>query len=93
MSASGGQEVGECLDKIYFSIKDNGIKCGTCAKIDKGAIEISKTTYTSILYILSSDPKKIFSYDVPNEVINELKLIAQIYTTEKLEKEYKVKNL
>lgn len=76
------------LDDIYFSIKDNGIKCETCKRLDKGAIKISYTTYTSIVYILSSDAKKIFSFDVPKEVITELDLVAKIYMTEKLEKEY-----
>ena len=46
--------------------------------------------YTTILYILSADPKKIFSFDIPSEVINELKVVTKLYVTEKLEKEYKV---
>ena len=75
-------------DDIYFSIKDNGIKCATCKTQDKGAIKISYTTYTSLVYILSSEPKKIFSFDIPQESIDELNLVAKIYTFEKLEKEY-----
>lgn len=78
------------MKQIYFSIKDNGIKCDKCKKQDKGAIEILDTTYTSLVYILSSDPKKIFSFDIPEEAVKELSLIAGLYTTEKLEKEYKV---
>ena len=78
------------MQEIYFSIKDNGIKCDICKKQDKGAILLSETAYTSMVYILSSDPKKIFSFDVPEEVIRELDLIVGIYTTEKLEKEYKL---
>ena len=78
------------IKDIYFSIKDSGIKCEDCKKLDKGAIAISYTTYTSLVYILSSDPKKIFSFDVPEEVTTELDLIAKIYITDKLEKEYKV---
>lgn len=78
----------EEMKKMYFSIKDNGIKCEACSKQDKGAIEISEIAYTSILYILSAMPKKIFSFEIPNEAINELKLISKIYVTEKLEKEY-----
>lgn len=84
-----GKKVAE-LENIYFSIKDNGIKCEACKRVDKGAIKILPTTYTSLVYILSSDAKKIFSFDVPKEVIKELSLIATIYTTEKLEKEYKL---
>ena len=58
----------------YFSIKDNGIKCTACARQDKGAIKISKIAYTAILYILSSEPKKIFSFEIPEDAINELAL-------------------
>ena len=32
----------EEMDIKYFSIKDDGIKCGACGKIDKSAIEISE---------------------------------------------------
>lgn len=78
------------INDIYFSIKDNGIKCDICKKQDKGAINLLQTTYASLVYILSSDPKKIFSFEVPDEVIKELNLLATIYTNEKLEKEYKL---
>lgn len=78
------------IKEIHFSIKDNGIKCEACSRQDKGAIKISEIVYTTILYILSSDPKKIFSFEIPEDSINELKLITKIYVTEKLEKEYKV---
>lgn len=78
------------IQETYFSIRDNGIKCASCAKKDKGAIKISKVAYTSLLYILSSEPKKIFSFEIPEEAIKELSLIAKLYTNEKLEKEYKV---
>ena len=78
------------MKDIYFSIKDNGIKCDACIRQDKGAITLSYTAYTSLVYILSSDAKKIFSFDVPEDVIKEISLLAQIYTNEKLEKEYKL---
>lgn len=78
------------MNQIYFSIKDSGIKCESCKKQDKGAIELSYTAYTSLVYILASDAKKIFSFDVPDDVKKEISLLAQIYTNEKLEKEYKI---
>lgn len=78
------------IKEIHFSIKDNGIKCEACSKQDKGAIKISEVAYTTILYILSADPKKLFSFEIPEDAIQELKLISKIYVTEKLEKEYKV---
>lgn len=78
------------MDKFYFSIRDDGIKCSACARSDKGAIELSKTSFSALIYILSCDAKKLFSFEVPNESIEELRILAQIYLSEKLEKEYKV---
>ncbi len=78
------------IKELYFSIKDNGIKCEACKKNDKGALSISTVTYTSLVYILSSEPKKIYSFDIPDESVNELNLLVDLYTTEKLEKEYKI---
>lgn len=84
------KNVADIKDGKFFSIKDNGVKCEVCSRLDKGAIKISEITYTSLLYILSSDAKKIFSFEIPDKDLEELKLLAQVYTNEKLEKEYKV---
>ena len=89
-------EIGECknckqkenLNK--FSIKDNGFKCNECSKLDKGAIDMSETTKDAIRYAIIADPKKIYSFEIPKEAIEELKIISKIYLTEKLEKEYKI---
>lgn len=80
----------EELNIKYFSIKDDGIKCGACGKIDKSAIEISEGTLTAIRYIIKAPAKKIFSFNVSEECIKELKLVSKIYLNEKTEKEYKI---
>lgn len=87
---SGAQRAPQEINEKYFSIKDNGLKCEVCARLDKGAIKMSEVTYTSLIYILSADAKKIFSFEIPANDLEELNLISQIYTNEKLEKEYKV---
>lgn len=73
-----------------FSIKDNGFKCEFCGKPDKGALSMSDTTKDAIRYIILSEAKKIYSFQVPKQSIDELKIISKIYLTEKLEKEYKI---
>lgn len=79
------------IDNItHFSLKDSGIKCETCARLDKGAIQISKTTLKALRYIILSDPKKIFSFDLSDENKKELELIAKLYLEQCLEfTEYK----
>ena len=86
------RECKSCKEKenlTKFSIKDNGFKCTACGKQDKGAIEMNETTKDAIRYIILSDAKKIYSFQIPNESIEELKIISKLYLTEKLEKEYK----
>lgn len=77
----------------YFSLKHNGFECSTCGKQDKSAIHMQEATKIAIQYILLSPPQKLFSFEVSNEVIKELDMIAKLYTNEKLEKEYKIQKL
>jgi len=73
----------------YFSIKDNGFKCGLCGKNDKGAVEVNDSTVKALKYIVMCPAKKLFSFNVSGEALNELILISRILLNEKLEKEYK----
>lgn len=77
----------------HFSIRDNGFKCEACSKVDKGAIRLSDSTKTAIQYIVLADPKKIFSFQISEENLQELNLVSNLYFNEKLEKEYKVESL
>lgn len=72
----------------YFSIKDNGLKCEECGKSDKSAIKVSDSTAISFKYIVLAPAKKLFSFELKNDSLKELKLISKIYLNEKLEKEY-----
>ena len=90
------EECKTCKEKenlTKFSIRDNGFKCTACGKQDKGAIDMSETTKDAIRYIILSDAKKIYSFQVPKESIEELKIISKLYLTEKLEKEYKIEEI
>ncbi len=87
---SCGSPITEEMNEFYFSIKDDGVKCEVCSRLDKGTIKLSKASFMALIYILTSESKKLFSFDVSDDSVNELKLLAQIYLSEKLEKEYKV---
>ena len=73
----------------YFSIKDNGCKCSSCARQDTSSLELSDATRNALIYILKANPKKIFSFELSENCRKELELISNIYLNEKLEKEYK----
>ena len=72
----------------YFSLKDNGFKCEACGKQDKGAIKLSDTTIKAIRYIIRSDAKKIYSFDLSDENKTQLKMVAKLYLNKCLDKEF-----
>lgn len=75
---------GETEKISCFSIKDNGFKCCNCQKQDTSSIKLAPTTVDSIRYIVLSSAKKLFSFNIKEEYINELGLVAKIYLGEKL---------
>ncbi len=77
----------------YFSIRDNGIKCEPCSRQDKSSIYMSKSTINAIKYTINAPAKKVFSFDLKNEALEEFKLITKIYFNEKMEKEYKIEEI
>jgi len=86
-------ECANCKNKegiSFFSIKDDGFKCMECGKQDKSVVQISETTKDAIRYIILAEPKKVFSFNLPEESEKELEIISKIYLTEKIEKEYKL---
>lgn len=77
----------------YFSIKDNGLKCKICGKQDTSTIEISESTLNAIKYTVTAPPKKLYSFNLKDEALEEFKLVSKLYFNEKLEKEYKLEDL
>ena len=78
---------------VYFSIKDNGVKCKICGKQDTSSLKISKSTLNAIKYTVISPPKRLFSFELKDEALEEFKLITKLYFDEKLEKKYRVEDL
>ena len=62
----------------YFSLKDNGLKCKICGKQDKSAISITKSTLNAIKYTITAPPKKLFSFEIKDESLEEFKIIAKL---------------
>lgn len=76
-----------------FSIRDNGFKCESCGRQDKSTISMSESTKNAIIYTVTAPPKKIFSFTIREESLEEFKLITKLYFNDKLEKEYKMEDL
>lgn len=84
---------GEENNLTQFSIRDNGFKCETCSKLDKSCINMNEGTQNAIKYIMLSPAKKLYSFNLKDESLVELKMISKIYFNDKLEKEYKLEEL
>lgn len=86
-------ECTNCTQKenlYYFTLNQNGFKCTSCAKQDTSCLSMSESTAKAIKYIVMAPPKKLYSFNLKNESLNELKLISKLYFDKKLEKEYKL---
>lgn len=76
-------QVIECLGckkvdtQIYFSAKMGGIICSECRNLDKSAIKISESTLNTIRFIIYCEMNKLFSFDVGDNVLDELKKVSQ----------------
>lgn len=75
---------------VAFSIKDNGMKCENCSKLDKSCIAMNQSTQNAIKFCVTAPAKKLFSFSLKDESLEEFKLIAKLYFNQKLEKEYKL---
>ena len=69
-------------DLNYFSFKDKGLKCEECKKQDKGAMKINQGTEKAIKYIVLAPAKKLYSFNISEESIKELEIIAKLYVNE-----------
>lgn len=84
---------GEEEKLIGFSIKDNGLKCKACGKQDTSMLQISESTLNAIKYTVTAPPKKLYSFNLKDDALEEFKLVTKLYFNEKLEKEYKLEDL
>lgn len=78
-------ECGKKEDLNFFSFKNNGFKCSQCSKQYKGGMNILEVTKNAIQYSICSNPKKLYSFEIPLEAIKEFKIVADLYFKLKLE--------
>lgn len=65
---------------VYYDYSNNTFLCEECKlTVDsKSRIQISKATYNAILFVIRSDFKKIFSFELKNYV--DFELFGQVFT-------------
>jgi DNA repair protein RecO (recombination protein O) len=68
----------------HFSIRDNGFKCKICSQMDKSALIMGEATAIAIKYVVMSPPKKLFSFNLKENALQEFNLIIKIFFDEKI---------
>lgn len=77
------------IDEVYyFSPKLGGILCSSCQVNDELSIKISQPALNAVRYIIYCEFKKLFSFDVSQNVLSELKLISEKYLYSHLDKKF-----
>ena len=54
---------------------------------------MSEGTKNAIIYTITAPAKKLYSFNIKDEALEEFKLITKLYFNQKLEKEYKLEEL
>ncbi|HHW67300.1 DNA repair protein RecO [Defluviitalea raffinosedens] len=80
----GGQE-----DIHRFSSRLGGILCNDCSNKDHYSHKMSRGTWYTIQYILSSDLSELFKFDLDEKILEELDKITQSYLAYHIEKSFK----
>ena len=67
-------------DFVYYNYVDNTFLCEECKNTvdSKSKIQINRATYNAIFFIIRSDLKKIFSFELKNYM--DLDLFGQVFT-------------
>lgn len=67
-----------------------GLNVAFVQNLTKALCKFHGATKDAISYIALAPPKKLFSFQISENCIKELELIAKIYLNEKLERDYKL---
>jgi len=76
------------MDNVSFSFEKCGFLCEKCLPADKSAMKISLGTAKALYYIVHSQLKDLFKFELSPQVLQELKVINRRYLKERLEHDY-----
>ena len=72
-----------------FDLLNGLARCNKCVKISPNIAEINDTLRNACLYITQAEMNKIFSFDMPDELLEYLSGIAERYVAIHIDKELK----
>ncbi|HOV25430.1 MAG TPA: DNA repair protein RecO [Pseudobacteroides sp.] len=77
------------IDKMSFSFKKCGFLCSSCAMEDVNAQPLSVGAAKAIYYIVHSNIKELFNFEVSENVLEELSRVNKRFIKDRLDKDYK----
>ena len=78
----------EDFTDLSFSFKSCGFLCRKCKEDDRYALNISEGCARAINYVIYSNIKNIFNFDVSKSVLIELEKLSKRYLKDRLDREY-----
>ncbi|NLK21443.1 MAG: DNA repair protein RecO [Epulopiscium sp.] len=72
-----------------FNTRLGGVLCNSCSTRDSYTYKMSITTWYTIWYIVTSDLKELFQFNVDESILEELEKITKSYLTYHIEKRFK----
>lgn len=73
---------------LSFSFKSCGFLCRNCKEDDRYAMNLSEGCARAINYIMYSNMKTVFNFDVSKSVLLELEKLSKRYLKDRLDREY-----
>ncbi len=81
-------------DELFFDPVGGSVVCAECVSKNggeqTGLIKLDKTTLAAMRYIVASDPKRVFSFSIPQKNIDYLSFIGEKYVTAQTEHKFKM---
>ncbi|MEN2777304.1 DNA repair protein RecO [Acetivibrio clariflavus] len=78
----------EDFKDFYFSFEHCGFLCRQCTEGDRYALRLSEGAARAIHYIVYSNMKNVFNFEVSNSILLELEKVSKRYMKDRLDKEY-----
>ncbi|MCL2838790.1 MAG: DNA repair protein RecO [Oscillospiraceae bacterium] len=69
-----------------FDLVNGTVRCGNCIKVAPNIAEINDTLRAACLYITQADMNKIFSFDMPDELLDYLSGVTERYAAIHIDK-------
>ena len=78
-------------ESMFFSLQGGGLKCHQCfmQKPSPNALELNLSLVHALRHIVFSEDKKVFSFSLPEELLEKLSYVTESYTARIIERDLK----